>query len=73
MVYKIINKICDIKVSFTLTNNNNRTRGHAYGKLVKQRSYLDIRRDQSIMLIKFPIILSIAILFKLTYYSQNYS
>ena len=37
-VYKTINKIGDIKVSLTLSNNN-RIRDHTY-KLVKQRSHL---------------------------------
>ena len=41
-VYKIINKICDIKVIFNLSNNNG-TRGHAY-KMVKQRNHPDIQK-----------------------------
>ena len=40
--YKILNKVCDVKVSLTL-NNNNRTRGYPY-KLIKQRSHLDLRK-----------------------------
>ena len=40
--FKIINKVNDVHVSLTLSNNS-RTRGHPY-KLVKQRSHLDLRK-----------------------------
>ena len=38
--FKIINKVNDVHIGFTLSNNS-RTRGHPY-KLVKQRSHLDL-------------------------------
>ena len=40
--YKIINKVNDVQVGFTLSNSS-RTRGHPY-KLVKQRSHLDLQK-----------------------------
>ena len=41
--FKIINKVNDAEVGFTLINNS-RTRGHPY-KLMKQRSHLDLRKN----------------------------
>ena len=40
--YKIINKVNNVHVGFTLSNNS-RTRGRPY-KLVKQRSHLDLQK-----------------------------